>query len=397
MGISRKVSDYPAHGEELLKAEKLESIGVLAGGIAHEFNNLLTSIIGNVTLVKGYLQDQNKKASFDALEMVIKASHDAQGLTQKLLTFAKGGAPLRSIIPANQLLRETVSSTLCMATVEHCLNIEDNLPTVKVDKEQIKQVIQNIVTNAYEAMSNSGVLGIRAESVVVNQNDGLPLAEGNYVKIKIEDSGAGIPMGQMLKVFDPFYTTKIKNSGLGLTTAYSVTRQHGGFITVDSQIGNGTAFSVYIPVCLDTTESIKTAQPKQKQKPELQTKHRILVLDDEQCITTIASKMLKKVGYIVQTANTGELAVTLFREAKKEECPFDLVILDLTVAGGIGGKEVIRIVREEDPNIKAIVSSGYFDDPVMANYQCYGFDQVVSKPYTFSALTCAVKMLLRDK
>ena len=238
MGISRKVSDLPAHGEELLKAEKLESIGVLAGGIAHEFNNLLTSIIGSVTLVKGSIDEPNKTASLDALEMVMKASQNAQELTKKLLTFAKGGAPLRSIIPANQLLRETISSIETKATVDHCLKISDNLPTVRVDKEQIKQVFKNIITNASEAMSNMGFLKTEAKCVVVNQSDGLPLADGNYIKIEIKDSGKGIPKDQILKIFDPFYTTKIKNSGLGLTTAYSVIRQHGGFITVNSQNRN---------------------------------------------------------------------------------------------------------------------------------------------------------------
>ena len=399
MGISRKVTDVPAHGDELLKAEKLESIGVLAGGLAHEFNNLLTSIIGSVTLVKSSLKAQNHAGSRDALEVAMKASHHAQALTQKLLTFAKGGAPLRNIVPANHLLRDIISSTLSnKPTVEHRVNIAENLPCVKVDKEQVKQVVQNIVTNAFEAMSGSGILEIDVEKVVIDQSLGLPLADGSYVKVIIMDSGVGIPKDQILKIFDPFYTTKSKNSGLGLTTAYSIIRQHGGFITVDSQIGFGTAFSIYLPVCSDAANATKLKSTLQENKPSsAQAKGKILVLDDEQCITAVASKMLTKVGYTVQTADTGEKAIELFRKAKDEGYPFDLVILDLAIAGGIGGKEVIQIVRDEDPHIKAIVSSGYFDDPIMANYRDYGFDQVVSKPYTYSALTCAVNALIATR
>ena len=394
MGVSRYVMSFQRPEEEFLKAAKLESIGVLAGGIAHDFNNLLTSILGSITLVKSCLGTAQNRESVDALEMARKDSQRAQELTRKLLTFAKGGAPVKEVVSASGLLRDIFCSVSYDPVMQRKIAIPDKLHAINVDKEQIRQVIQNLVTNACESMSASGILSVTAKNVVVTKNHGLPLVDGDYVCIRVQDTGSGIPVDQLPKLFDPFYTTKRKNTGLGLATAYSMVRQHDGFVTAESKLGAGATFSIYLKA---SNAAFQLQTQEQKKTMSGLSKGKVLVLDDEECITAVASKMLKKVGYSVGIANAGEQAVKIFKDAKEDSEPFDVVILDLAVGSGIGGKEVIRIIRKEDPSIKAIVSSGYFDDPIMANYEEYGFDKVVTKPYTFAALTGAVEALMEKK
>ena len=390
MGISRHVVNNKQLESERLKAQKLESIGVLAGGIAHDFNNLLTSIIGSIALVKTSLESQNHQESVNALEMAKTASRRAQDLTQKLLTFAKGGTPIRKVIPAAQLLRDTVNFVVSKSAVERVTDIPDDLPPTMVDKEQIRVVMQNLITNGYEAMPDGGTLSIDAQSVRLTKDKKLPLANGNYIKVTVKDTGFGIPIDQIQKVFDPFFTTKRRNSGLGLATAYSITRKHEGFITVQSEVGKGSEFYVYLPVY----EKDSPIKQTNKSTTPCQSKGKVLILDDEECITSVASKMLVRVGYLVETAHTGEQAIELFKQAKDRAEPFDIVILDLAITGGMGGKETIHRLRQEDPEIKAIVSSGYYDDPIMSNFKNSGFDGVVTKPYTFAALSNAVDDLM---
>ena len=394
MGISKDFTDTQHYEKELLRAQKLESVGLLAGGIAHNFNNQLTSIIGSISLIKKFLDSQNHKASIDALEIAKAASQRAHNLTQKLLTFSKGGTPVRKTWPAGQLIKDIVGFVVGESNVNDVLGMIDDLPAIKVDSEQIRVVMQSLITNADEAILNGGTVRIEAESTIITKDQGLPLTPGNYVKIIVKDTGAGIPRDQIQKIFDPFYTTKKKNSGLGLATAFSIIRKHEGFVTVDSKVGFGSTFYVYLPACEESI--IKQTQP-QKKSNEIQANGKVLVLDDEDCIKNIASKMLERVGYVVETASTGEEALDLFRHAKEKGDPFDVVILDLAIAGGMGGKEVIKILRKEDSNIKALVSSGYYSDPIMSSYTNYGFDDVVTKPYTLAALCDKVNNLMESK
>ena len=392
MGISRDITEIRKMEEELLKAQKLESIGVLAGGIAHDFNNLLTAILGNISIVKLHLKSQNQNELLSALEMADNASQRAQDLTQQLLTFAKGGAPIRKAISTEQLLRDTVGFALHGSKSKEELSAPTDLWAIEVDEGQISQVIQNLIINADQAMPEGGLIKVSAENLEIEKSEGLPLKQGKYVKITVKDSGIGIPADQLQKIFDPFYTTKQKGSGLGLATAYSVVRKHCGFITVESKLGSGTSFYVYLPAA-DKPVVIETSKPSQTESP-IRSKGKILVMDDEDCIIVVAGKMLKAVGYDVEFAKTGEQAIELYRNAKGHGKPFDAVILDLTIAGGMGGKEVIQLLQEEDPNVKAIVSSGYSNDPIMSSYKDYGFNGVVSKPYNLTKLSNAVHNVL---
>lgn len=390
MGISRDISEIQKMEEELQKAQKLESIGVLAGGIAHDFNNLLTSIVGNISLVKLYLKTQGQTELLNTLKMAENASQRAQDLTQQLLTFAKGGAPIRKTISMANLLKETVGFTLRGTNSKEELSIPDDLWPIEVDEGQISQVIQNLILNADQALPEGGKIKIECENVQVKKSQGLPLEDDNYIKISVADRGIGIPQDQLQKIFDPFYTTKQKGSGLGLATAYSIVRRHNGFITVESTLGKGTTFYVYLPA---TAKTLPTPTPVREESP-IKSKGKILVMDDEDCIIAVAGKMLKAVGYNVEFAKTGEEAIALYRKAKDTGGRFDAVILDLTIAGGMGGKEVIQLLQEEDPEVKAIVSSGYSNDPIMSSYKDYGFNGVVSKPYNLTKLSNAVHNVL---
>ena len=365
--------------EEAVKIDKLESIGLLAGGIAHDFNNILTAILGNISLASNDLRQEHK--AFGRLREAEKACLRAQSLTQQLLTFSKGGSPIKKIADISKILEECCVFSLRGSNVGCQFAVPDDLWPVEIDEGQINQVISNLVINADQAMPRGGAINVEAANVVVTRDDGLPLPNGNYVKISVKDYGSGMPKEYLQRIFDPYFTTKHKGSGLGLATSYSIVKNHGGLITVESELGSGSVFHVYLPA----SHQAKRPREDLEDKP-LVGKGKILFMDDEELIRDLANEILSLMGYEVVLVRDGEEAIAWYKEAQESSAPFDAVIMDLTVPGGMGGYEAMNILRKIDPNVRAIVSSGYSTDPVMADYKKYGFKGIVPKPYTVKDL-----------
>ncbi len=383
----KDVSDRKRMDDELLKTHKLESLGTLAGGIAHDFNNLLTGILGNISVVQD--QKELSEKSQSRLQDAAKAANRAQDLTRQLSTFSKGGAPIKTTASISQLLTDCTGFMLRGTNVRGRFSIPAGLWHVDMDAGQISQVIDNLIINACQAMPNGGPVLVRASNVVVRKKHHLPLHEGRYVRVSIADQGSGIPKEHLRKIFDPYFTTKDKGSGLGLATSYSIIKRHGGLITVRSKVGVGTTFYFFLPA-----SSNQSAQSHETAPGDKRDKGRILVMDDEELIRTLAKELLALHGYEVDTARDGSEALKLYRRAMGAGKPYDLVVMDLTIPGGMGGKQAIAEMIQLDPNVKAIVSSGYSNDPVMSDYESHGFKAVLPKPYDGRQMCELVEELL---
>ena len=375
--------------EERAKASKLESIGLLAGGIAHDFNNILGSILGNTTLAKMCMDNRSKAERL--LSGVEKASLRAKELTQQLLTFSKGGAPVKELSYLPELIRETAQFSLRGSNVLYKTSIPSGLWPVVVDNGQFSQVISNLVINAQQAMPEGGTIHIIAENDSVTSKDSLPIQNGDYVKICIKDSGHGIPSKHVSKIFDPYFTTKQKGSGLGLASTYSIIRKHDGHIAAESKVGVGTTFHIYLPA---SSKSEKTMEIIRENKPVYTGK--ILVMDDDKDLREVIKDALSHFGHEVEVAAGGDEALSAYKKAKKSGKPFDVVIMDITVPGGMGGKETIKKLLEFDPGVKAIVSSGYSTDQVISNYSEYGFCNCITKPFKLVELKEIINKVLSD-
>jgi len=377
--------------EERLRIAKLESVGTLAGGIAHDFNNLLTGIMGNIGLAKRHLKPEDK--FIERLNEAEKAAVRARDLTQQLLTFARGGMPVRKLASISELIKETATFALRGSKTGLRLSLPDDLWVLEVDEGQVSQVIHNIVINADEAMPAGGTLHISASNVVIKRLGALPLSRGNYLRIDIKDEGIGISKELLTRIFEPYYTTKQKGSGLGLATAYSIIKNHGGYITAQSRQNTGTTFRIYLPAFE------KPAPEREEVKEEMSTtgKGKILVMDDEEIIRDMLSKMLPISGYQVEHTSDGAEAIKKYVEAREAGRPFDAVIMDLTIPGGMGGKEAIKKLLEIDPDAKVIVSSGYATDPIMSEYKDYGFSAIITKPYSVSQMEETLRGILKGK
>jgi len=378
--LARDVTEARNMEEELLRTRKLESLGVLAGGIAHDFNNLLTGILGNISIAKMYTPSSDKIT--ERLEMAEKASLRAKDLTNQLLTFSKGGDPVKKCVSLRDVLMEAAGFSLRGSNVKPEYRIPHDLWPVEIDEGQISQVINNLVINADQAMPGGGTLEIGCENVMITPGSSVPLKEGNYVKTYIRDQGTGIPGEHLKSIFDPYFTTKQKGSGLGLATAYSIINRHGGHIGVSSEMGKGTVFTFYLPAAEKGSIG--------EQSPEATTykgQGRILFMDDDEIVRDIAGEMLTSIGFEVECAVDSDEAVDLFRSAFESGDPFDVVLMDLTVPGGKGGKDAIQRLLLIDPEVKGIVSSGYSNDPVMSDCTRYGFKGVITKPYKFHELS----------
>lgn len=386
--VFQDITEKKQMEEERQKAQKLESLGLLAGGIAHDFNNLLTGILGNINLAKILINPEDKMHNI--LEQAENASNKAKGLTQQLLTFASGGAPIKKIHDTADLIREVVSFTLRGSNVNCQFSLAQNLWPVEVDKGQLNQTFSNLIINALQAMPGGGTINVSACNLVPGKNIGLPLAERKYVKIAIKDHGTGIPAELLKKIFDPYFSTKPKGSGLGLTSAYSIIKKHEGYIHVESQPGKGSVFTVYIPA--SHAKPPKPASRKNQTHQEQETirvgdrGRRILVMDDDRVVGDVAMKMLTHLGYQVEVAVDGCQTVELYKKSLQMNQPYVAVIMDLTIPGGMGGVEAIKKLLEIDPQVKAIVSSGYSNDPVMADFRQYGFRGFIKKPYMMKEL-----------
>jgi PAS domain S-box-containing protein len=368
--------------EEILKARKIESLGVLAGGIAHDFNNLLTGTLANISLAKMLLGPGEK--AFARLCEAEKASMRAKDLTQQLLTFSRGGAPVKKTTDIRQIVKDSTSFALRGSNVKCEFSFAADLWPVEADEGQMGQVVNNLIINADQSMPDGGMVRVRAENVVIGPDDALPVAKGNYVRISVIDQGMGIQEENLPKIFDPYFTTKSMGSGLGLATVYSIMKNHDGHITVESTTDTGTIFHLYIPASRKALPP--DGLPAAERKPP-NGSGRVLVMDDEEVIRDVAHEILGHLGYHVDVCGDGAEAVTMYRNALESQDPFSAVIMDLTVPGGMGGKEAMKILLEIDPDAKGIVSSGYSNDPVVADYRKFGFCGVVAKPYRVQDLS----------
>jgi len=376
--------------EEQLKTQKLEAIGTLAGGIAHDFNNLLQGVFGYISMAKMTL-DQ-KERSLAMLEQAEKALHMSVDLTTQLLTFSKGGKPLKRKIQLQSVIENSAKFALSGSSVDYRIKFEERLWSVEADEGQIGQVIQNIVLNADQAMPGGGTIVIAARNVSA-PGKGLParLAEGNYVEISVKDNGIGVPEKYIPRLFDPYFTTKEKGSGLGLATSYSIIKNHGGLLDVQSRLGKGSTFVVYLPA-LGAVEGRSAVIPSAADSAR---KGRVLVMDDEELVRNIVGIMLGALGHEVKFAENGEEAIEKYHEALSAGRKFDIVVLDLTVRGGMGGEETLRELLALDPGVKAVVSSGYANSAAVSEYRARGFSACLAKPYEVDALRDVLNMLLR--
>jgi two-component system cell cycle sensor histidine kinase/response regulator CckA len=389
------ITEKKLQEDERQRIGKLESIGLLAGGIAHDFNNILTAILGNVNLAR------MKTEPGDEINTLLmeseKASIRAQSLTQQLLTFAKGGAPIKKISSVSEIIREAANFVLRGSNVKCQFSIPDDLWKADIDSGQITQVVSNLVINAHQSLPDGGIIEIACENITLNEMQDffkkLPLKEGNYIKITIIDHGIGIPPEHLNRIFDPYFTTKQKGSGLGLTIVYSIIRNHGGHIGVESKVGSGSTFYIYLPASSAKTSTRETAK---KQLPL--EKGRILVMDDEEVVRNVASHMLSYLGFDdVTFAADGAETVKFYKEAMQAGKPFSVIILDLTVPGGMGGKETMKELLQIDPSVRAIVSSGYTNEQVITEFRQHGFSGIVTKPYTIEQLSNVLNEVLSKK
>lgn len=382
LSITRDVTEREIRQQEFLKMQKLESLGVLAGGIAHDFNNILTGIMGNISFARMFLDESHR--SYNILINAEKASQRATDLAHQLLTFAKGGQPVKKTVSAQQIIESSASLALRGSNVLYTITIPDNLQAVEIDEGQIHQAFNNIFINAAQAMPSGGTITVTAENVTMEAVNFLSLPAGKYVRFTFTDTGCGMTDEVRKRIFDPYFTTKAGGNGLGLASVYSIINRHGGHISVQSERNKGTSFVILLPASAEpaaladiNTPMIATADPGVGS---------VLIMDDEDMIRDMASEMLKELGYQVTSCADGDEAIALYKEAKEAGNPFSAVIMDLTIPGGMGGKEAAERILELDPSASLIVSSGYSNDPVVSDFTSHGFCATVLKPYSLSEL-----------
>ena len=383
IGTNLDITERKQAEHDRLILGKLESTGILAGGIAHDFNNLLTGMLLNLGMAQMTRQADPEVAGY--LSEMRQAVSAAKVLTDQLITFARGGTSVRRPTDLAGLLRESTLLALTGSNVEAKLALADDLWPAELDGGQLGQVVRNLVLNAREAMPGGGVVSLRAENVVLRAGGIPPLPPGEYVRVSVSDHGLGIAPETLPKIFDPYFSTKQrgmqKGMGLGLTICHSIVQKHAGAIVVESTPGAGATFLVYLPACRNAVVAEPSLQPDHRPRSG-----RILVMDDELRIRTIFEMTLKRIGYEAVLAADGQAAVELYEKARAEKRPFDAVILDLTVRGGMGGGEAMQALLPCDPAVRAVVMSGYSDDKMMQDYARYGFKAALIKPFDYETL-----------
>ncbi len=379
--VFRDVTGKRRLEREILKNEKLRSVGLLAGGIAHDFNNILMAILGNINLSRTLLEPGSE--AHELLQEAENACMRARDLTSQLLTFAKGGEPVKQIASLANVIRESAAFVTRGSNVSCVFDIAKDLWLADVDTGQMSQVVQNLVLNARQAMPKGGKIKIACHNVDNPEAENFHgLKSGKYIKITISDQGVGIPHKYLETIFDPYFSTKQEGDGLGLAIVHSVITKHGGFILVNSHPGKGTIFTIYLPAAQHGSEALETGR-----EPFLEPGNKtVMIMDDDKMVLRSAEKMLMHLGYKVKTADDGRKAVWLYKQAMASRENIDIVILDLTIPGGSGGIDTAKQLIAMDPDVKLIVSSGYSNDPVMANYQEYGFKAALAKPFDISTL-----------
>lgn len=380
------VKDIVRQNEELARTQRLESLGFLAGGIAHDFNNMLTGVLGNLALLEMSVPRQS--SDFRLVTAAQRAAERSIGLAQQLLTFSRGSSPVKEATAVEGLLRETTELFLRGSKVRPEYDFQEGLYPVEIDRGQIAQVIQNVVINGDHAMPEGGLLQISATNVTVPDND-LSMDAGPYVKISIEDEGPGIPEDVIPRIFDLYFTTKTEGNGLGLAVSHSIVSKDDGYITASSRVGAGARFDIHLPASVKQPDRIERAE-----KAIGKGVGRILLMDDDEIIQDTVGRMLEELGYEVDGVGDGVEALAAYRAAMAVDRACDVVIMDLTVPGGMGGKEAISRLRRLHPGARVVVSSGYSNDPIMANHKDYGFDAVVQKPVDLGDLAETLRALV---
>jgi len=391
VGVTIDVTERRRLEEQMQRATKMESVGLLAGGIAHDFNNILTAILGNITLAMMDLKGAGEVERI--LDEAQRATARAKDLTQQLLTFAKGGDPVRASLLLPQIISDAASFALHGSRLKCELDLPADLWPANADKGQISQVVQNLVLNAVQAMADGGSLRIVARNHTLEAGNAPMLVPGDYVRIAVVDTGPGITPENLAKIFDPYFTTKDHGHGLGLATVYSIIKKHQGHVEVESEPGRGTTFTVWLPASHERPNVPTTNSPA----PFSPLKGRVLFMDDDETIQRMSAKIISRLGLEVDLARDGQQAVQMYKDALAAGKRYDLVIMDLTIPGGMGGKEAVSILRAIDPAVKAIVSSGYSSDPVLADFRAHGFSGMVAKPYAIKELIQTLQQVLGAK
>ncbi|MFP4157105.1 MAG: ATP-binding protein [Opitutales bacterium] len=384
---------------ELDESESLNTLSLTAGGIAHDFNNILTSILGNISIARMRMDESD--ANSQQLLAAEKAALQAKSLTQQLLTFAKGGLPSREATTIGELVEESAQFIMRGSNVKCEIHRSPELWPVDVDRGQIAQVVNNLLINADQAMPDGGRIDLTLENTELRRAHSAGLPPGEYVKIEVADNGTGIPAEKLDRIFDPYFTTKEGGSGLGLASSYSIIKRHAGKITVESEPGEGSRFSVYLPRSLKQPpgEMPDGDLPPEKKEPDEDASasgrsRRILIMDDMEDMMLVAGEILKMLGYEVECTSDGKAAIEAYKKAKEAGNPFDAVVFDLTVPGGMGGEEASSLLAQYDPDLRAIASSGYTTSNIMADYRDSAFKAVVPKPYRINEMKEALERVL---
>lgn len=382
------ITEHKRIQEGLQRTQKLESLSLFAAGIAHDFNNLLTGLFSNLEMARDQLGSDHPAQ--DQFTTVLSVFERARDLTQRLLTFAKGGTTTRRKVRVQEIIQQSCLLSLSGSSTRYELKADKDLWLVEANANQLSQVFNNVILNARQAMSDSGALAISAANSTLASGQEGPLPAGDYVVIRFMDSGPGIPSHVISKIFDPFFTTKQEGSGLGLATSHSIIKNHGGHIGVVSAVGQGATFEVWL-------RAVREGQPEHVQKsapPLTRGSGRILVMDDEEAIRNMTKRMLARAGYDVTTAANGQEALALYRKAALENIPYDLLILDLTIRGGMGGEETLSELLKTDSHVAAIASSGYSDETMLTRQKQCGFLTLLAKPYLSHELLSTVKAVI---
>jgi PAS domain S-box-containing protein len=386
--VFRDVSEQRRAERELQRVQRLESLGLLAGGVAHDFNNMLQTILASATLASALSPEHSRV--WDLLHDIEQQVERATGLTRQLLTFARGGAPILKRTSVEGLVRSSTEFSLRGSSVRPTFAIDSELWGVEVDEGQIAQVLTNLVLNARDAMNGRGELKVHARNLDLRAARGV-LQPGRWVEIAVADHGVGIPRDKQDKIFEPYFTMKPQGVGLGLSSAHSIVRRHGGELRLESEPDRGSTFYVYLPAAGSASDSPSTAPPPESGP---QRSLHVLVMDDEEPLRRLIADCLDEMGHHAVTARDGAEAVDEYRRALRSGRRFDIVLLDLTVRGGMGGEQALEVLRAMDPDVCAIASSGYSESAVLSEYAAHGFRGVLEKPYRFAMLARALREAL---
>ncbi len=395
-GIDREITMRVRHEEETRKVEHLQSLGLLAGGIAHDFNNLLTAIFGNIELASLDLEEGSRAAK--SLEEAVAAMEQARKLTGQLLTFSKGGSPVLQTTSIRDLILNTCDFSLSGSAIRCEYDLADDLWPAVVDSGQIWQVLNNLLTNAREAMPDGGTVQVAAANVLLGEDSPLALPGGGYIRVSVKDQGRGIGKADLLRVFNPYFSTKRlgaeKGTGIGLAVCHSVIEKHKGHISVESSPGEGTTVVFHLPASSAAAGDHGADEAAIRPAPVV---CRVLLLEDDESVISTTTRILDRLGHTVVLARNGAEAIEAQSRAKETEEPFDLLLLDLTIRGGMGGREAVGKLKAIDPDVIAVVTSGYADDPVIANCRDFGFDASLIKPFNLNTLRSLIEDLVQDR